>query len=205
MFESDLLEFFSHIHPATPLILYLPVITFELYRAVSAEKLPILSIVGLFAFGVLLWTLVEYLIHRYLFHYKPRSRWGSKLHFLMHGVHHDYPQDATRLVMPPTLSIPTAIVFNLLIALSWGRFAEALFAGSLFGYVCYDSIHYATHHIAFKGRVGLWLKQYHLRHHYKDDHAGFGVSSPLWDYIFGTTRKNSSEPIDSQPGHPSLY
>ena len=58
-----------------------------------------------------------------------------------------------------------------------------------FGYVCYDTIHYATHHFAMKRGVWLWLKQYHLRHHYKDDHAGYGVSSPLWDYVFRTTRK----------------
>jgi dihydroceramide fatty acyl 2-hydroxylase len=104
-------------------------------------------------------------------------------------VHHDYPNDATRLVMPPSVSIPLAVLFWVLFALIFGHFAPGLSAGFAFGYVCYDSIHYATHHFAMKNRMGLWLKQYHLWHHYKDDQAGYGVSSPLWDYVFRTFRR----------------
>ncbi len=193
MFRSDFLEFFSHVHPATPILIYLPVIAFMLYRASVYGLLSLQAVAGMLVLGVLLWTLLEYVIHRYFFHYQPKSGWGKKMHFMMHGVHHDYPQDATRLVMPPILSIPLVLFFYLLIAVIFGRFAPAVFAGLVLGYVCYDSIHYATHHIALKGRIGLWLKQYHLRHHYKDDHAGFGVSSPLWDHVFGTTRKNTEE------------
>jgi 4-hydroxysphinganine ceramide fatty acyl 2-hydroxylase len=198
MFESDFLEFFSHVHPATPLFLYLPVIGFMLYVSVAHRNLSLLPVAALFLFGIVLWTLLEYVIHRWFFHYQPKSRVGQKLHFLVHGVHHDYPQDATRLVMPPSLSIPLALFFYFLFAVLFGRFAPAIFAGMVFGYVCYDSIHYATHHFPMKRGIGLWLKQYHLRHHYKDDHAGFGVSSPLWDYIFRTTRKPES-PAERTP------
>ena len=189
MFESDFMEFFSHVHPATPAILYGPVITWMLYVAVVAKKLPVLAILGLFVVGILIWTLLEYIIHRCIFHYEPKTRWGRALHFIAHGVHHDYPNDATRLVMPPVISIPLAIVFYCLFAITLGRYAPAVSAGFGFGYVCYDTIHYATHH--FQMKHGIWrrLKQYHLRHHYNDDHAGYGVSSPLWDYIFKTTRK----------------
>ena len=194
MFESRFMEFFSHVHPATPLVLYLPVIGFMLFVALARQQMPLWSVAGLFVAGLLMWTLLEYVIHRYFFHYEPKSRWGKQFHFMVHGVHHDYPQDATRLVMPPVLSVPLAVFFYGLFVLVFGRFAQGLFAGLIFGYVCYDSIHYATHHFALKSRVGLWLKQYHLRHHYKDDHAGFGVSSPLWDYVFGTTRKESPAP-----------
>jgi 4-hydroxysphinganine ceramide fatty acyl 2-hydroxylase len=189
MFESDFMEFFSHVHPATPVILYTPFIGYMLYGAFVHQKLSILAVAGLFVVGVLTWTLFEYIIHRWLFHYEPHSRWGKLLHFIVHGVHHDYPQDATRLVMPPIISIPVAVVFYILFAITLGRFAPAVSAGFAFGYVCYDTIHYATHHFAMKRGVWLWLKQYHLRHHYKDDHAGYGVSSPLWDHVFGTTRK----------------
>src|SRR5439155_299264 len=76
------------------------------------------------------------------------------------------------------------VLYLLFVALESG-----VFAGLVFGYVCYDMLHYATHHFPMKRGLWLWLKQYHLRHHYKDDDAGFGISSPLWDYIFGTTRK----------------
>ena len=189
MFESKFMEFFSHVHPATPVILYGPVIVYMLYRALAQGNMSILTMVWLFLLGVLMWTLLEYIVHRYVFHYEPKTRVGKALHFIIHGVHHDYPNDASRLVLPPVISVPMAVLFYFLFAFTFRSFAPAVSAGFGFGYVCYDTIHYATHHFAMKNRVGLWLKQYHLRHHYKDDEAGYGVSSPLWDYIFRTTRK----------------
>jgi 4-hydroxysphinganine ceramide fatty acyl 2-hydroxylase len=189
MFKSDFMEFFSHVHPATPLILYSPVIGYMLYLAFWQRRLSILAVAGLFLVGALIWSLLEYVIHRYVFHYEPTSRVGKQLHFIVHGVHHDYPNDAKRLVMPPAVSIPLAVVFWALFFVTLGRFAPAVSAGFGFGYVCYDSIHYAIHHFPMKRGVGLWLKQYHLRHHFHDDHAGYGVSSPLWDYVFDTIRK----------------
>ena len=189
MFESDFIEFFSRVHPVTPLLLYVPVIAYMLYVSLWHQKLPILAVAGLFLLGVLLWTLVEYLIHRYIFHYEPKSHLGKRLHYIIHGVHHDYPNDARRLVMPPSISIPLAVLFYILFLLIFGHLAPGVFAGLVFGYVCYDMLHYATHHFPMKRGLWLWLKQYHLRHHYKDDDAGFGISSPLWDFVFGTTRK----------------
>src|SRR5213076_474344 len=189
MFESDFMEFFSRVHPATPLVLYMPLVGYMLYVSLWQRKFSILAVAGLFLLGVLLWTLLEYLIHRYVFHYEPKSRLGKRFHFIVHGVHHDYPNDARRLVMPPSISIPLAFFFYGLFLVIFGRLASGVFAGLVFGYVCYDMLHYATHHFPMKRGLWLWLKQYHLRHHYKDDHVGYGISSPLWDYIFGTTRK----------------
>jgi 4-hydroxysphinganine ceramide fatty acyl 2-hydroxylase len=189
MFNSDFMEFFSRVHPVTPLALYLPVVGYMLYVSLWQRYLSFVAVAALFLLGVLLWTLIEYLIHRYIFHYEPKTRWGKQLHFMIHGVHHDYPNDARRLVMPPVISIPLAFLFFGLFFLIFGSLAPAVFAGLVFGYVCYDMLHYATHHLAMKRGVGLWLKQYHLRHHFKDDHVGYGISSPLWDYVFRTTRK----------------
>jgi 4-hydroxysphinganine ceramide fatty acyl 2-hydroxylase len=189
MFESDFMEFFSRVHPATPLLLYMPVVCCMLYLSLWQRKLPILTVAGLFVLGVLLWTLLEYLIHRYIFHYEPKSHLGKRLHYIVHGVHHDYPNDARRLVMPPSISVPLAVLFYILFLLIFGHLAPGVFAGLVFGYVCYDMLHYATHHFPMKRGLWLWLKQYHLRHHYKNDDAGFGISSPIWDYVFGTTRK----------------
>ena len=189
MFESDFMEFFSRVHPVTPLLLYMPVVGYMLYVSLWQRKFSILAVAGLFLLGVLIWTLLEYLIHRYVFHYEPKSRLGKQFHFIVHGVHHDYPNDARRLVMPPSISIPLAFFFYGLFLVIFGRLASGVFAGLVFGYVCYDMLHYATHHFPMKRGLWLWLKQYHLRHHYKDDHVGYGISSPLWDYIFGTTRK----------------
>jgi 4-hydroxysphinganine ceramide fatty acyl 2-hydroxylase len=189
MFDSNFMEFFSHVHPATPLLLYMPAVGYTLYLSLWQRKLSILAVAGLFVLGILLWTLIEYLIHRYIFHYEPKSHLGKRLHYIVHGVHHDYPNDARRLVMPPSISVPLAVLFYILFLLIFGRLAPGVFAGLVFGYVCYDMLHYATHHFPMKRGLWLWLKQYHLRHHYKDDDAGFGISSPLWDFVFGTTRK----------------
>jgi 4-hydroxysphinganine ceramide fatty acyl 2-hydroxylase len=189
MFESDFMEFFSRVHPVVPLALYLPVVGYMLYVSLWRRQLSFVAVAALFLLGILLWTLIEYLIHRYIFHYEPKTRWGKQLHFVIHGVHHDYPNDARRLVMPPVISIPLAFLFFGLFLLIFGSLAPTVFAGLVFGYLCYDMLHYATHHLAMKRGMWLWLKQYHLRHHFKDDHVGYGISSPLWDYIIRTTRK----------------
>jgi len=193
MFESDFMEFFSHVHPATPLIIYVPLMSYMLYLAATARALPLGLIAGLFAAGVLIWSFVEYTMHRWVFHYEPKTKWGRFLHFMLHGVHHDYPNDASRLVMPPAVSIPLAFMFYGLFLLLFGRFTPPVFAGLLAGYLFYDMLHYATHHFAMKRGVWLWLKKYHMRHHYQDDHVGYGVSSPLWDYVFGTKAADKGE------------
>jgi sterol desaturase/sphingolipid hydroxylase (fatty acid hydroxylase superfamily) len=194
IFESDFMELFTHMHPVTPLVIYLPVVGYMLYLAIGERALPIGETVGLVLLGILIWSLVEYAMHRFVFHYQPRSEWGKRLHFLLHGVHHDYPQDASRLVMPPVISIPLASIFYGLFLLVFGGLAPATFAGLILGYLGYDMIHYATHHFSMKRGVWLWLKQYHMRHHFKDDHAGYGVSSPLWDYVFRTRARDVAVP-----------
>jgi len=183
------MELFSRVHPATPVVIYLPVVGCMLYSSVWRRQQSIVLVSALFLLGILLWTLLEYLIHRYVFHYEPKTRVGKQLHYIIHGVHHDYPNDARRLVMPPSISVPLAFLFYGVFLLIFGRLTPSVFGGLVFGYICYDMLHYATHHFPMKRGLWLWLKQYHLRHHYKDDHVGYGISSPLWDYIFRTTRR----------------
>lgn len=204
MFESGFLEFFSHVHPATPLVIYLPAVGFLLDLALRQRGQAPGMVLGLFTLGILIWTFVEYTMHRWVFHYEPRSNWGKQLHFLLHGVHHDYPKDASRLVMPPVVSIPLALLFCGLFFLVFGRLAPATFAGFLCGYLFYDMVHYATHHFSMKRGVWLFLKKYHMRHHYDDDHAGYGVSSPLWDYVFGTRAPRPEAPATPLTGSRGL-
>src|ERR1700730_2988718 len=189
MFESDVMDFLSRVHPATPQLLYLPLIVASIYFAFSRERLWILSVAEFVGLGLAVWTLLEYIIHRYAFHYEPKTRIGKQFHFVVHGVHHDYPNDAKRLVMPPAVSIPLAILFYGLFFFLFGSAAPAIWAGFVGGYVCYDSIHYAIHHFPMKTGILNRLKQHHLRHHYHDDHTGYGVSSPFWDYVFRTNRR----------------
>lgn len=197
LFKNPFLEYFSHIHPATPLIVFIPVMIITSYFGFSETGVSA-GIIG-FISGLLLWTLMEYVIHRWAFHYHPKSETGKRVHFLVHGIHHDYPRDSTRLVMPLLVSIPLAALFFFLFKLSFGSYYLNIFSGFLLGYMAYDSIHYATHHFKMEGKLGKFLKNYHLKHHYSDDNTAYGVSNPMWDYIFGTVPKHVQEGKDSKP------
>ncbi len=194
LFKSDLLEFFTHISPIVVLIIYVPVIVICLISAFTSGPaggswlyVPLGILVGLF-----LWTFIEYIGHRFLFHYQPRTPTQERVIFLFHGVHHYQPKCKTRLVMPPAVSIPVAIIFFGIFYFVVGRILGApqwvapLFAGFIFGYVTYDMTHYATHHFPMRRGFLKYLKRYHMLHHYKTPEQRFGVSSPLWDVVFQT-------------------
>jgi sterol desaturase/sphingolipid hydroxylase (fatty acid hydroxylase superfamily) len=196
MFQNPILEWGSRVHPVVPPLLYLPVIGYLLIRAVSHEHLSGAAVAGVFALGVVAWSLTEYLLHRFVFHLEPDSRWGRRLHFIIHGVHHDFPHDPMRLVMPPSVSIPLAIGFWFLFRAVLGpEWALPAFAGFLLGYLVYDMSHYHMHHHRSKNRLSLALRRYHYRHHFQQSDRGYGVTTPLWDRVFRTSplvRRRSS-------------
>lgn len=187
LFKNSFLEYFSHIHPATPIVVYTPVIIVTAYFGFGLNGMLYGSL--FFLLGILLWTITEYTIHRWAFHIEPKTESGKQIHFLVHGVHHDYPRDRTRLVMPLLVSLPLATMFYFLYLWIFGQYHLVVFSGFVLAYVSYDSIHYATHHWKMNSKIGNWLRIYHLRHHYEDEHTAYGVSNPLWDYIFGTVPK----------------
>ena len=113
LFKNPFLEYFSHIHPITPVVVYVPVIVITAYLGLQKVTVPVFLLA--FLGGILLWSITEYTIHRWAFHYAPKSEAGKKAHFLVHGIHHDYPRDATRLVMPLLVSVPLALHFLFLI------------------------------------------------------------------------------------------
>ncbi|KAI8625449.1 inositolphosphorylceramide-B C-26 hydroxylase [Xylariaceae sp. FL1651] len=171
-------------------LLWLPVNAYGSYLAAQG-----FHNIGLFViswlFGLFIWTLVEYILHRCLFHldyYLPDNRVAITLHFLLHGVHHYLPMDRYRLVMPPTLFLVLATPFwklaHSLFFFNW-HLATAIYCGGIFGYIMYDMTHYFLHH----QNLPLWykgLKKYHLAHHFLDYELGFGVTSAFWDRIFNT-------------------
>jgi hypothetical protein len=113
MFESRVLDSLSRVHPAVPVIIFVPVIV--VLAAWGLQTLSILVAVALAAAGYALWTLFEYWLHRVVFHFEPEDGFGARMHWIIHGVHHDHPNDPMRLVMPPAVSIPLgAIVFGVL-------------------------------------------------------------------------------------------
>jgi sterol desaturase/sphingolipid hydroxylase (fatty acid hydroxylase superfamily) len=188
MFENPILEWGSRVHPVVPPLLYLPLIGYLLTRAVGHEDLSVGAVIGVFALGTVAWSLGEYVLHRFVFHFEPDSRWGRRLHFIIHGVHHDFPHDPMRLVMPPSVSIPLAIGFWFLFRAVLGpAWALPAFAGFLVGYLIYDMSHYHMHHHRSKNRLSLALRRYHYRHHFQQSDRGFGVTTPLWDRVFRTS------------------
>jgi dihydroceramide fatty acyl 2-hydroxylase len=186
LFRSRFLDFFSRIHPSVPALIYVPVIA-ALVVLGARDGLGALEVVLLVAAGFALWTLSEYWLHRKIFHWDPDHPIGHRLHFIIHGVHHDHPNDRMRLVMPPGASIPLAALFFGLFWLVFGLpTALPLFAGFLIGYLMYDYTHYYLHHVVPRSKLGKRLREQHMRHHFQDHRYGFGVSSPLWDAVFRT-------------------
>ncbi|MBI2712044.1 MAG: sterol desaturase family protein, partial [Bdellovibrio sp.] len=176
-----------HVHPITPLLVWCPVIGFLIWRSYSVNHLSVVWMVPVVFVGIFSWTLAEYILHRFVFHIEGKTPLTQRLHFLIHGLHHADPVDPTRLVMPPTASLFLGLVLYSLFRLPLGdTWVQPFFAGFLVGYLCYDYIHYAVHHFNPKTPLGRFLKQSHMQHHYVDPESHWGVSSPLWDYVFGT-------------------
>lgn len=180
----------SKAHPVMPIVWTGFFIGLGLWRTATGSHLA--RDLGLVTLGVLLWTLVEYLLHRFVFHWEPKGERGRMWAFFVHGYHHEFPDDRMRLVAPPLM----LIFFGVLVGFGYyGLFGPGLwaqvFAGTCVGYVAYDWIHFYTHHATPRNPVGKWLRTYHLRHHFQANGQRYGISTPLWDVVFGTYR-----PID---------
>lgn len=192
VFENRFLESLTHVHPITPLIVWTPVV-FYFFYASTLDQLSVAQVIASAFIGILVWTLLEYVVHRFLFHFPAQSALSKRLVFLFHGLHHDAPNDKTRLVFPP---VPAIGIMSLLYALFTvfipPVMMNAFMGGFIVGYLCYDYIHYATHHFPMTSKAGRYLRKYHLQHHFSHENSKYGVSSPLWDYIFRTvsTKKN---------------
>ncbi len=194
LFKYNWMEFFSKVHYSVPLIIFIPVIGWFLYLSTMSAELSWWSIGVMYVLGLVVWTLVEYALHRFIFHFEPKSKLGEQIHFLFHGVHHDYPNDSKRLVMPPAVSIPLAFLFYYSFGLVLpGDWLFPFFSGLVSGYLVYDMLHYAIHHARIQGSWWNALKTHHLKHHFKDPNKGFGVSSPFWDILIGSNFSKANE------------
>jgi sterol desaturase/sphingolipid hydroxylase (fatty acid hydroxylase superfamily) len=191
MFETKWLDKVSRVHPVVPLFLFVPAIVALLVLGFvnGVGAMAAVWIVG----GYLVWTLTEYWLHRLVFHFEPDHGIGARLHWIMHGVHHDHPNDPMRLVMPPSVSVPLSSLFILGFYLVLGSPAFMPFgAAFLGGYLYYDMLHYHVHHHRPTTALGKRLRELHMRHHFQDHDRGYGVSAPFWDHVFGTAPKNPS-------------
>jgi len=188
MFHNNIIEALSKTYWFVPILVYIPIIIFFNYLSIK-NNLSFYWVLLAIPTGLFVWSLTEYILHRYIFHYMPKTEIGQRLHWLFHGVHHDYPQDKNRLVMPPGVSLPIATIFFLLFEIFLSKpFMYSFFSFFLLGYLYYDISHFAYHHFIFKNKYFEKLKKHHMKHHYKDDEQGFGVSSQFWDFVFKTKK-----------------
>jgi len=189
LFQNPILEKLSRTHISIPLIVFFIYSAALLYWSATHTTLSPGTTILMFAIGAVSFSLVEYLIHRYLFHMSAETESRAKAQYTMHGVHHEFPKDKKRLAMPPLLSITLSTILLLVFRLILGDLVFSFLPGFLIGYAAYLSIHYMVH--AYQPPRNffkvLWVN--HAVHHYKNGEGVYGVSSPFWDYVFGTMSK----------------
>ncbi len=195
LFENPILERLSRTHIAVPIVIFFLYASLLLYWAFTQTSLSLIMSALLFFIGLITFTWIEYLVHRYLFHMETYTKFREKFQYTVHGVHHEFPKDKDRLAMPPLMSITISTVLLFLLRFVLGDLVFSFLPGFLVGYALYLAIHYMVHaHQPPKNFFKhLWIN--HSVHHYKDGDGIYGVSSPLWDYIYGTMTpsKNKAE------------
>lgn len=198
LFKNQYLEYLTKTHPLIIWGMYTPVLILLPYYSMETLGFSGWMVFVLFIAGMFFWTFTEYILHRFAFHYQPKTERSKRIVYVMHGNHHHYPRDKERLFMPPVPSLIIASILFLLMYLPLQDRVFSFFPGFMLGYLIYGTMHYAIHawNPPFKWMKGLW-RNHHL-HHYKNDHMGFGVSSTLWDHVFGTMFDLKNEKEDKE-------
>lgn len=189
VFKNSFIEkYLAQAHPITPGIWFGWIVAYGLYAGFTTHGWLALPA---FAFGWLLISLVEYVLHRYLFHFNAKNKAERLQLFLIHGYHHEFPNDPMRLVLPPIGIWPVAAIIGTIWYFAFGAYFWPVFGGSAAGYIAYDWIHYYTHYANPKSGPGRWLKRYHMLHHHDSPNHRYGITSPLWDFVFRTFLPNN--------------
>lgn len=206
MFENAFLEAASKLHPAVPFLLYMPLTLGLLGWGLSGGRTTVWMSVLFIPLGLLTWVLTEYCVHRFFFHWEGKGPITRRVHEIAHGYHHKYPDDPQRLVMPLIVTVP---VSSLIGGLLWmvGRPAETLpyFVGFVWGYVTYDTLHWATHHRTPRTAWGRALRAHHMAHHFATPDRNFGISNRWMDRLMGSggpRRKPVRPPAPARPSTP---
>lgn len=187
LFKSNFMESFTRTPIWVPQIMYVALIILFIWYGLSKLYLNFGVFILVGAGGFLFWTFTEYMVHRFLYHTESNSEALTDIQFKGHTVHHQHPIDPNRLAMPPLPSIILSSLFFGIFYLIMGVWAVAFWPGFMAGYLVYITFHYYQHRIkspAIPTLKKLWL--YHQIHHYSNPYVAFGVSTLLWDYVFGT-------------------
>jgi len=184
LFRSDQLEQLTLVSPKMFALTWFVVLALALYASWRTASLAVS--IGLILLGLLIWTLFEYVMHRFIFHLKLKSKLGHWLIYLAHGNHHIAPGDAYRNIMPPIVSITIGcMVWGVFVVLV-GPAGSVLFLGFAIGYVVYDSIHYACHQLPMRSPLLRQLRRHHIRHHYGKREGNYAITGIFWDRVFCT-------------------
>jgi sterol desaturase/sphingolipid hydroxylase (fatty acid hydroxylase superfamily) len=184
LFENRLLESLTRTNFLFPVILFYALSALMLILALSILSLSPVSLLLLFLVGLTAFTLTEYLIHRFLFHFNATTEKQKKIQYLIHGVHHEFPKDKDRLVMPPVISVLLAVFFFSVYWLLMKKYSLVFFSGFCFGYSTYLIIHYSVHRYKPPKNFLRILWKHHAMHHYREEEGNFSVSFPFWDFVF---------------------
>jgi sterol desaturase/sphingolipid hydroxylase (fatty acid hydroxylase superfamily) len=191
LFSHPVLELLTRSSPGVIWAMYIPIIVGLPLWAAWKGWLPWPAVVGFFALGVGSWSITEYLLHRWVFHHVSDHPAWQRFHYLMHGFHHEYPRDSDHLFMPP---LPSLVLAGAFFSLFWGMCTLlgvqagvwGFFPGFMGGYLAYSSLHYAMHTIPNPPKALRPLWRHHHLHHASSPERAFGVSSRVWDRVFGT-------------------
>jgi len=196
IFRTDFLEKISFYPWWYIYILWTPLVSLWLYRSITRHDNSIVVTLAVFLLGLFSFALVEYILHRFVFHVNTKSPYWNAFHFFAHGVHHLTPLDQSRLTFPPYFSITLGILFYYALEFLMGsKYGEPFEAGLAWGFTLYDTLHYYFHHgnISWLPKYFTDMKKRHLKHHFKNTDMDFGVTSPIFDYIFGTAADISAK------------
>jgi len=205
VFRNPILEKLTITHISVPLLLFYGASIGLISYGLLTTQMSGWQMAGLFWVGLFFWTFFEYMMHRHVFHIVEHLPSAEKFQYLIHGIHHEYPKDKKRLIMPPLMSATLALFFIWIFRTSMGDLGYGFAAGFLSGYASYLSIHYATHVFQPpKNKLKkLWV--HHAIHHYKDDTVAYGVSSPLWDYLLGTLPNKAKPKVQKEAKKTPVY
>ena len=209
LFKNPYLERLTHVHPVTPFILYIPVVLFSLIFAILSYQIATSKMLLFFFIGLFIWSITEYILHRFLFHIPQTNKLFKYIYFYTHKMHHDQPSDATRLVMPLGASLPIAIILFFSLKAITAIYFLPLYTGFVSGYLIYDFLHFATHFYRFKNSYFQKIRKNHMIHHYRASNKNFGITSSFWDTIFATCfdrnlLKKEDDNLNDSSGLPPL-
>lgn len=194
LFKSSYLEVLTKTKLWIIVSLYSTAAASWMFLYVYYFKGSISTMVALFFSGFIAWTLGEYVLHRFVYHKIKDASYDTGLQYVFHGIHHQYPSDEDRIILPPVPGLAIASLFLGVYYLLMGTAALSFGAGFLMGYLVYISIHWMVHSKPTPDRFAFWWNHHNI-HHYQQHDRAFGVSTPIWDMVFGTMPEKGRKTI----------